>query len=210
MIGLEQVLGELRQVAGAVGRVVLDQQRRVVLGVAEVSLGAVCRSSMNAPSARSSRASAPFSTTKRAPEIFAAVSKSIRPSASPISKCCLRLEVETSAASPTLRTSLLSFSSLPTGTSSSGRLGMTASASRSALSTSRSLLLALGEHLLQRRHLGHQLRPPGLVLRRLGLADLLRGRVAARLRLLQLASRARGAPRRARSARPTAAPARAS
>ncbi len=46
---------------------------------------------MKAPSARSSRASAPFSTTKRAPEIFAAVAKSISPSASPISKCCLRL-----------------------------------------------------------------------------------------------------------------------
>ena len=42
---------------------------------------------MNWPSARSSRASWPFSTTKREPDSFAAVSKSIRPSASPISKC---------------------------------------------------------------------------------------------------------------------------
>ena len=47
---------------------------------------------MNCMSARSSRASAPFSTTKRAPESFAAASKSIRPSASPISKCSFGLK----------------------------------------------------------------------------------------------------------------------
>ena len=43
---------------------------------------------MNWPSARSSRASGPRSTTKRAPAIFAAAAKSIMPSASPSSKCC--------------------------------------------------------------------------------------------------------------------------
>ena len=37
------------------------------------------------------RASPPFSTTKRAPDNFAAVSKSIIPSASPSSKCCFGL-----------------------------------------------------------------------------------------------------------------------
>ena len=42
---------------------------------------------MNCSSARSSRASAPFNTTKRAPDSFAAASKSMSPSASPISKC---------------------------------------------------------------------------------------------------------------------------
>ena len=42
---------------------------------------------MNWPSARSSRASWPFSTVKREPDNFAARSKSIMPSASPISKC---------------------------------------------------------------------------------------------------------------------------
>ena len=48
---------------------------------------------MNCMSARDSRASPPFSTTKRAPDNFeAAASKSISPSASPISKCSLRLE----------------------------------------------------------------------------------------------------------------------
>ena len=94
---------------------------------------------MKAPSARSSRASAPFSTTKRAPEIFAAVAKSISPSRSPISKCCSGLLMPASfGGSPTRRTSLLSFSSLPSGTSSSGRLGMTDSASRSLPSSSRS------------------------------------------------------------------------
>jgi hypothetical protein len=45
---------------------------------------------------------------------------------------------------------------------------------------------ALGELILQRRHLGHQRVRFSLVLRRLGGADLLRRRVAARLRLLQL------------------------
>ena len=43
---------------------------------------------MNWPSARSSRASGPRSTVKRAPASFAAVAKSISPSASPSSKCC--------------------------------------------------------------------------------------------------------------------------
>ncbi len=42
---------------------------------------------MNCASARSSRASGPLVTTNRAPDIFAAVSKSISSSASPIAKC---------------------------------------------------------------------------------------------------------------------------
>ena len=78
---------------------------------------------MNWPSARSSRASWPFSTVKRAPESFAARSKSIRPSASPISKCSFA-QFGRGGTSPTLRISTLSCSSLPTGTSSSGTLGM--------------------------------------------------------------------------------------
>ena len=44
--------------------------------------------------ARSSRAPAPISTEKRAPDIFAARSKSRMPSAAPMSQCGLRLEVE--------------------------------------------------------------------------------------------------------------------
>ena len=47
------------------------------------------------------------------------------------------------------------------------------------------LVLALGQLVLERRHLGHQRAGLGLVLGGLGLADLLGGRVAARLRLLQ-------------------------
>ena len=49
---------------------------------------------MNWPSARSSRASGPRSTTKRAPAIFAAAAKSIMPSASPSSKCCFGWKAE--------------------------------------------------------------------------------------------------------------------
>ena len=43
---------------------------------------------MNWPSARSIRASGPRRMVNRAPAIFAAVAKSIMPSASPSSKCC--------------------------------------------------------------------------------------------------------------------------
>ena len=82
---------------------------------------------MNCSSARSSRASAPFSTTNRAPDIFAAASKSMRPSASPISKCSLGLKPSGNVgALPCWRSSTLSFSSLPSGVSSSGRLGIAA------------------------------------------------------------------------------------
>ena len=61
---------------------------------------------MKQPIARSSRANAPFNTTNRAPEIFWAPSKSIRPSASPISKCCLGANANLPGV-PTLRTSTL-------------------------------------------------------------------------------------------------------
>ena len=102
---------------------------------------------MNWPSARSSRASWPLSTVKRLPESFAARSKSIMPSVSPISKCS-RVQLERGLTSPTLRTSTLSCSSAPTGTSRSGTLGMTASASSSALSSSRSMASAPDSHSL--------------------------------------------------------------
>jgi hypothetical protein len=90
---------------------------------------------MNWPSARSSRASPPFSTTKREPESFAAASKSMRPSASPSSKCSF---AEFSRfGSPQRRTSKFALSS-PTGgasggSPSGGTLGMTARASSSSL-----------------------------------------------------------------------------
>ena len=102
---------------------------------------------MNWPSARSSRASWPFSTVKRAPDSFAARSKSIRPSASPISKCSFT-QFGRGATRPTLRTSTLSCSSAPTGTSSSGTLGSTASTSSSALSLSRSACSAPARNAL--------------------------------------------------------------
>ena len=90
---------------------------------------------MKLASARSRRASAPFRTTNRAPEIFCAASKSIRPSASPISKCCFGVK-SSRAGVPTLRTSTLPVSSAPSGTSARGRFGMT---SRAALISASSL-----------------------------------------------------------------------
>ena len=52
----------------------------------------VCRSSINCESARSSRAIGPLFTTNRAPEIFVAVSKSIRPRPCADREMLLRLE----------------------------------------------------------------------------------------------------------------------
>ena len=88
---------------------------------------------MNCISARSSRASAPFSTTKRAPDSFAAVSKSIRPERFADLEMLARLEaVGKCGGAPWRRTSTLSCSSLPSGTSASGRLGIAASSRSSA------------------------------------------------------------------------------
>jgi hypothetical protein len=92
---------------------------------------------MNCPSARSSRANCPVSTVKRLPDSRAARSKSISPSNSPISKCSLA-QFGRGGTRPTLRSSRLSCSSLPTGTSSSGRFGTTAAKSRSSRSRRRS------------------------------------------------------------------------
>ena len=78
---------------------------------------------MKADKARSIRASAPDKTTKRAPDILAAVLKSIWPSASPRSKCSLASKPK-SFSSPHLRSSRLSSSSAPSGTSSAGILGI--------------------------------------------------------------------------------------
>ena len=87
--------------------------------------------------ARSSRAIAPLSTTKREPDSLAAVSKSISPKSSPSSKCCFGSNAYVFG-SPHVRTSILSLSSLPGGTSSSGALGSVESASRKRASISRS------------------------------------------------------------------------
>ena len=89
------------------------------------SCSSVCRSSMKLASARSMCASAPDSTTKRAPDILAAVSKSIRPSASPMSKCSLGVK-SNAGLSPQVRISSFAASSAPSGTSASGRLGSSA------------------------------------------------------------------------------------
>ena len=77
---------------------------------------------MNWPSARSSRASGPRSTTKRAPAIFAAAAKSIMPSASPSSKCCFGWKPR-SRGSPCCFSTTLAVSSGPSGTSGSSTFG---------------------------------------------------------------------------------------
>ena len=94
---------------------------------------------MNCSSAREAAPARPSSTTKRAPDSFAAASKSMRPSASPISKCSLGLNPSGKlGGAPWRRTSTLSFSSLPSGVSSSGRLGIAASSASSAALACRS------------------------------------------------------------------------
>jgi hypothetical protein len=93
---------------------------------------------MNWPIARLRRATPEFSTTKREPESFAAVSKSIWPSASPSSKCSLSwLKPNSrppvfSGASPLTDFTTLPCSSAPSGTSSLGMLGIAASCRSSA------------------------------------------------------------------------------
>ena len=92
---------------------------------------------MKAPSARSRRASAPLSTTKRAPDMRLAAAKSISPSASPISTWSLASKSKL-LGSPTLRISRLALSSAPMGTAALATLGRPASRSRSRASRSRS------------------------------------------------------------------------
>ena len=86
---------------------------------------------MKAPKARLSRAKAPLRMTKRAPDILAACSKSIRPRASPSWKCSLASKSNWRGV-PCLRSSTLAASSAPSGTSSAGRLGIPAKASSRA------------------------------------------------------------------------------
>src|SRR6185437_7593634 len=88
---------------------------------------------MKAASARSSRASPPLRTTKRAPEIFPARAKSICRKPSPSATWSFGVKAKLRG-EPWLRKSLLSRSSLPSGTSSRGMFRMPASsASISAL-----------------------------------------------------------------------------
>ena len=78
-------------------------------------------------------------------------------------------------------TGTLALSSAPSGTSSAGILGITASASLQRLFQFALLGFALLDLVLQSRHFRHQRLGLGLVLLRLGLADQLGGFVAPRL-----------------------------
>ena len=115
---------------------------------------------MNWPSARSSRASAPFRTTNRAPDTFAARSKSMQAQRLADLEVLLGLEVEVFGGLPTVRTSLLSCSSAPSGTSARGMLGMTASASSQRLVGLPLSSSPACDVVLERRDLGHQRAAP--------------------------------------------------
>ncbi len=91
---------------------------------------------MNCAIARLSRAMPPLRKVKRAPDIFAAVSKSM-PRAGPMSACSAGLKCMVCGLDQRA-TSTLSSSSAPCGTPSAGKLGMAASAASSAADFCRS------------------------------------------------------------------------
>ena len=78
---------------------------------------------MKLMSARASRAPAPSSTEKRAPDIRVARSKSRMPSAGPRSQCGLRLEVERARLAVRGGLPRCPRRSRPTGTLACGRFG---------------------------------------------------------------------------------------
>ena len=78
---------------------------------------------MNWISARSSRAPAPQFTTKRAPETFAARSKSRMPSAVPTSQCGRAVELEAARLAPARAPRGWPKRPSPPGTSAAGRFG---------------------------------------------------------------------------------------
>ena len=137
---------------------------------------------MNWPSARSSRASGPRSTTKRAPAIFAAVAKSIMPSASPSSKCCLRLEAEIARLAVLLQHHVGGF------VRTVGHVGI--EHVRQAFEDAADRVVQRGSALLLAFHLAAQRRRLGFQRGRVGagtlaLTHLAGQRVATRLLLLQ-------------------------
>ena len=139
---------------------------------------------MKSASARSSRASGPHSTTKRAFDIRAARSKSMRPSASPISSCGFGAKAN-SRGVPQRRTSTFLSSVCPGG---NGRVGQIRDLKQQTLEL-RVHRLELGlERLDPLAHLPHaRLLGGGVLAAALGLADRLRGLVAERLQFLALA-----------------------
>ncbi len=138
---------------------------------------------MNRPSARSSSASWPHSTTNRAPDSLAPRAKSM-PSPAPTSSCGRGSNAKLRGL-PQRRSSTLLRSSAPSGTSSASTLGKVGSSASWRAWSCAQLLLALLHPLLECRHLGQELRRGLLALAR-ALADLARQAVARRLRLLQL------------------------
>ena len=161
---------------------------------------------MKWPSARSSRARAPRSSTKRAPDIFAAVAKSISPSASPREWCSWALFIR--LGSPWRRISTLSDSSAPSGTPVIGGVGQAAEQHLQRLGGDALFLLEDRHALLDLGDLVDQRLGPSAALF-LDAADLLGRLIAAALQLLQLGLRLAAGSHPASGWRRPAAPGRA-
>ena len=108
---LEEILLELRQVAGAAQR--RARSRETAARPRCSRARAVWSSSMKLISARASRAPAPISTENLVPDIFVARSKSRIPSAGPRSQCAFGSKSKVRG-SPCRRTSTLSAALAPT------------------------------------------------------------------------------------------------
>ena len=106
---------------------------------------------MNVTSARSRAAPAPHRTANRAPEIFAARSKSRMPSAGPRSQCACGSK-SNAGVSPQLRSTRFAVSSGPTGTDSCGRFGIASSSCSTSLASAVAVVLRRRDLRAERCH----------------------------------------------------------
>ena len=114
--------------------IIISSRTKTGVQVSRNSCSLTWVSSINCASARCSRATAPVSTTNRAPDNLAAVSKSIPGLTPAMSKCSTGWNAN-ARGWPQRRISTLPVSSGPSGTEASGRLGKSINRSRSATSS---------------------------------------------------------------------------
>ena len=183
----EQVLGELRQVAGAVGGMVLDQQWRVVLGVtAELAVRGRC------VQVEHEGGDGALEPRQRALEHDEAGPRDFRRGLEVHEAQGLAdLEVLLGLEAELRRRADLSHLDVVVGAGANRHVGKRqvrddGESIHERLVELTFLLGSRSDDLFQLGDLGHKLGGRRLVLRRLRLANLLRGGVAARLRLLQL------------------------
>ncbi len=141
VVAVEEVFGELGELAGAEEGLGVDQAGRQDFGVA-VLAGVEVEHEVGEGALEAGARSRSW-RTKRAPEILAARSKSRMPRASPISQWGLAGKSKVGM-SPQVFWTTLSCSEVPAGTSSWGRLGRDSRSSRSL----RSAAVARGFELL--------------------------------------------------------------